>query len=112
MKDFGRGDSKKQIKIEINTEQVKNQLLHPDHRESMSLLFYDFNNGARNTEPKESAYQDTDINVERGLAAARRPITSHFGGKADRLPSRQVKTRNRKRISLASRKHRKEVVNL
>ena len=37
---------KKHIRIEISRDQMKQKLLDTEHRESMSLLFYDFNQGA------------------------------------------------------------------
>ena len=82
----GRG--KKQIRIEISRDTMKQNLLDPEHRESMSLLFYDFNR------------QGTRVGEE-----ARRPTTSHFTV-SDRLPSRQVKTRSGKRMSIMSRRNK------
>lgn len=34
---------KKKIRIEINKDNIQKQNMEPNHQESMSLLFYDFN---------------------------------------------------------------------
>ena len=78
-------------------------MLDPEHQESMSLLFYDFNQNARSGGDKEGRDLMTDFNGDRGSVFEKRPTTSHFAG-SDRLPSRQVKTRAGKRVSIASRR--------
>lgn len=42
-----RDKKQKHIRIEISRDAMKQHMLDPEHRESMSLLFYDFNQGAR-----------------------------------------------------------------
>lgn len=117
-----------QIRIEINQHKVETEQLNPNVDESQSLLFYDFNAGARQFnfglgnnmrlatrgEFRRTGMQgaklintnkiDTDGQEEN---AKRRPITSHFRC-SDRLPSRASKTRERmKRIQIGDRKTNK-----
>lgn len=118
-----------QIKIEINQHKIESEQLNPNVDESKSLLFYDFNAGARQFnfgmggnnmrlatrgEFRRTGMQgaklintnkiETDDGTE---TAKRRPITSHFRT-GDRLPSRASKTRERmKRIQIGVRKNNK-----
>ena len=62
-------------------------MLEPTHKESMSLLFYDFNSNARSGGNNEGVDLISDLNGEGGAVQMKRPITSHFAG-GDRLPSR------------------------
>lgn len=119
-----------QIRIEINQQKVESEQLNPNVDESQSLLFYDFNQGARqfnfgmggnNTrlatggEFRRTGMQGAkliDINKieteEMEDKSKRRPITSHFRT-GDRLPSRASKTRERiKRIQIGGRKTKKQ----
>lgn len=117
-----------QIRIEINQHQVDQEELNTNHAETQTLLFYDFNAGARqfifgthNTRLATrgefrrtgmAGAQFVDKNVieiadEDQNQNKRRPITSHFRG-GDRLPSRAAKTRERaKRIRINPRKNTK-----
>jgi len=47
----------------------------------------------------------SEINGERSTAQGKRPTTSGFV-RGDRLPSRQVKTRAQKRVSINSRRNK------
>ena len=115
-----------QIKIEINQHVVNQEELSTNHADTMNLLFYDFNSGARqfrfgmNNNVRLATKGDfrrtgmagaqlIDKNVIELMEsnpnqAKRRPITSQYRG-GDRLPSRASKTRERsKRIQIGSRK--------
>ncbi len=106
------------IRIEVNKHNVDHQDLNTNHDESSNLLFYDFNAGARQfrfggsknsrlgtrgefrrTGMQGAKFIDHDI-IEteelEGNGIRKRPTTSHNGG-GDRLPSRQIKTRERAR---------------
>lgn len=118
-----------QIRIEINQQKVETEQLNPNVDESKSLLFYDFNQGARQfnfggggnntrlatrgefrrTGMAGAKLIDTNkIEADEGDdKAKRRPTTSHFRC-GDRLPSRASKTRDRsKRIQIGGRKANK-----
>jgi hypothetical protein len=118
-----------QIRIEINQHKIESEQLNPNVDESKSLLFYDFNAGARQfnigmggggvrlatrgefrrTGMQGAKLIDTNkIETEQdGDYAKRRPITSHFRA-GDRLPSRASKTRERmKRIQIGGHKNNK-----
>lgn len=117
-----------QIRIEINQHRVETEQLNPNVDESQSLLFYDFNAGARkfNFDPTNNVRLATRGEFRRtGMQGAklidsnkidtledeenikRRPITSHFRC-GDRLPSRASKTREKmKHIQIGGRKANK-----
>lgn len=118
-----------QIRIEINQHKVESEQLNPNVDESKSLLFYDFNAGARQfnfgmggknmrlatrgefrrTGMQGAKLIDTNkIDTEEiEDNAKRRPITSHFRT-GDRLPSRASKTRERmRRVQIGGRKTNK-----
>jgi len=115
------------IRIEINQQKIDKEELKPNVDESKSLLFYDFNAGARQFSfgigsgnirlATRGEFRRTGMNGAKlidtnkietddneSTKAKRRPITSHFRC-GDRLPSRASKTRERiKRIQIGIRK--------
>jgi hypothetical protein len=100
---IGTNPNGEEIKFSIQREPIKRDHMITDHKENMSLMFYDFNNstgiGGRNYDPYEDYSQqkapfEQMSKTSNNFFQNKNGVQPNQSGRGDRLPTRDAKSRS------------------